>query len=128
MSSSNIYNILSKLNALQPKAEEPKAQATKPIYESVEPRGSIMSGVNRLEKKLSEQFAADKKALDTNPKNAAWDADANAKQRARIAREKQKIGMENTQKQDKKDQSKKTMTYFPTIVCSYTRTVDIYAE
>jgi hypothetical protein len=94
MSSSNIYNILSKLNALQPKAEEPKAQATKPIYESVEPRGSIMSGVAKLEQKLSEQFAADKKALDTNPKNAAWDDDAGAKQRARIAREKQKIGMQ----------------------------------
>jgi hypothetical protein len=94
MSSSNIYNILSKLNALQPKAEEPKAQATKPIYESVEPRGSIMSGVAKLEQKLSEQFAADKKDLDTNPKNAAWDDDANAKQRARIAREKQKIGMQ----------------------------------
>ena len=94
MSSSNIYNILSKLNALQPKAVEPTTKVTKPIYESVEARGSIMSGVTRLEKKLSEQFAADKKALDTNPKNAAWDDDAGAKQRARIAREKQKIGMQ----------------------------------
>jgi hypothetical protein len=94
MSSSNIYNILSKLNALQPKTEEPLAQATKPIYESVEARGSIMSGVNRLEKKLSEQFAADKKALDTNPKNAAWDADALVKQKARLSREKKNIGMQ----------------------------------
>lgn len=94
MSSSNIYNILSKLNALQPKAAESKDQVTKPIYESVEARGSIMSGVNRLEKKLSEQFAADKKALDTNPKNAAWDADALDKQKARLSREKKNIGMQ----------------------------------
>ena len=135
MSSSNIYNILSKLNALQPKAEEPKAQATKPIYESVESRGSIMSGVAGIEKKLSEAYVAEKaknpyavgmaqamkstgdnpplkkstitKAhdiakkvdengmpMDTNPKNADWDADAIAKQKARLAREKQKIGMQ----------------------------------
>ena len=94
MSSSNIYNILNKLNALQPKAAEPKDQVTKPIYESVEARGSIMSGVNRLEKKLSEQFAADKKVLDTNPKNAAWDDDALAKHKARLKRQTKDIGMQ----------------------------------
>ena len=136
MSSSNIYNILSKLNALQPRAAEPTAPVTKPIYESVAPQGSIMSGVAGIEKKLSEAYVAEKaknpyavgmaqamkstgdtpplkkstitkahdiakkvkedgqQPMDTNPKNADWDADAIAKQRARLAREKQKMGMQ----------------------------------
>jgi hypothetical protein len=45
---------------------------------------------NKDKKKVDENGMP----MDTNPKNAAWDADANAKQRARIAREKQKIGMQ----------------------------------
>ena len=48
----NIYNIMGKLNALTPK-EEPVAQPKQKIYESVEPRGSVMSGIKSIETKLS---------------------------------------------------------------------------
>jgi len=58
--SNNIYNILGKLNALTPKQEE--AKPAERIYESVEARGSMLEGVAKVEKKLSEQYAAMKEA------------------------------------------------------------------
>jgi hypothetical protein len=85
----NIYSILGKLDALSPK-EQPAQAAPKQIYESVEARGSIMSGVTRLEKKLSEQYAADKKAMPSTPKDNAYDRAnldrLNAQRRERKAR------------------------------------------
>jgi hypothetical protein len=59
MSSNNIYNILNTLKNLEPK-EAPKTTESKPIYESVEAKGSIMTGVAGIEKKLSEAYIAEK--------------------------------------------------------------------
>jgi hypothetical protein len=55
MSSNNIYNILGKLNALNPQAETPKETA-KRIYESVEAKGSVLAGVKAVEANLSEKY------------------------------------------------------------------------
>lgn len=54
--SNNIYTILGKLESLTPKQEEQKP--AQPVYESVEAKGSILEGVAKIEKKLSEQFAS----------------------------------------------------------------------
>ena len=54
MSHDNIYNILGKLNALQPK--EVTVEVAKPAYESVEAQGSILAGVDRVEARLSKMF------------------------------------------------------------------------
>jgi hypothetical protein len=59
MSSNNIYNILNTLKNLEPK-EASKTTESKPIYESVEAKGSIMTGVAGIEKKLSEAYIAEK--------------------------------------------------------------------
>ena len=59
MSSNNLYNILNTLKNLEPK-EAPKATEAKPVYESVESQGSIMSGVKSIEQKLSEAYTAEK--------------------------------------------------------------------
>ena len=53
----DIYNILGKLGNLEPKVET-KTTETKPLYESVEAQGSILSGVEKVEKKLAEDFDA----------------------------------------------------------------------
>lgn len=55
--SNNIYNILGKLNSLAPKEETPKTVEQKPVYESVEARGSVLEGVAAVESKLSKMFA-----------------------------------------------------------------------
>ena len=55
----NIYNILSKLEALKPTPQETHDAIVKSIYESVEARGSITSGVSSVEKRLTERFAAE---------------------------------------------------------------------
>ena len=89
----NIYSILGKLDALSPK-EQPAQEAPKKIYESVEARGSIMSGVTRLEKKLSEQYAADKKALDTNPKNDKYTDAWISGHKRRLGKEKNRMSMQ----------------------------------
>ena len=57
--SNNIYNILGKLNSLMPK-ETPKTVEQKPIYESVEARGSVLEGVAAVESRLAQLFAEDK--------------------------------------------------------------------
>ena len=54
--SDNIYDILGKLNGLAPK--ENPASTAEPIYESVDPRGDIISAVTQLE----ERFAGFKEA------------------------------------------------------------------
>jgi hypothetical protein len=59
MSSNNLYNILNTLKNLEPK-EAPVSTESKPIYESVEAKGSIMTGVAGIEKKLSEAYIAEK--------------------------------------------------------------------
>ena len=53
----NIYNILGKLNALLPKNEQPAKAEAKPIYESVDARGSVLEGVGKVEARLAQQFA-----------------------------------------------------------------------
>jgi hypothetical protein len=55
--SNNIYNILGKLNALAPKEETPKTVEQKPVYESVEARGSVLEGITKVESKLARMFA-----------------------------------------------------------------------
>jgi len=54
--SNNIYDILGKLDGLTPKANP--ISTAEPIYESVDPRGDIMSAVTQLE----ERFAGFKEA------------------------------------------------------------------
>lgn len=56
--SNGIYDILGKLASLTPK-EEPKQEA-KPIYESVEARGSMLEGVSAIEAKLQKELVAEK--------------------------------------------------------------------
>jgi hypothetical protein len=58
--SNNIYNILGKLNALAPKEETPKTVEQKPIYESVEARGSVLQGIAKVESRLARMFAEEK--------------------------------------------------------------------
>jgi hypothetical protein len=50
--SNNIYDILGKLNSLQPK-QNPDVTDKEPVYESVEPKGDIMEAVRGLEEKYS---------------------------------------------------------------------------
>ena len=50
--SNNIYDILGKLNSLQPK-QNPDITDKEPVYESVEPKGDIMEAVRGLEEKYS---------------------------------------------------------------------------
>ena len=58
--SNNIYNILGKLNSLTPKEETPKTVEQKPVYESVEARGSVLEGISAVESKLARMFAEEK--------------------------------------------------------------------
>ena len=53
----NIYNIMGKLNALNPEpvVEQPK----KPIYESVEAKGSVLKGVAAVQSKLEAQLRSE---------------------------------------------------------------------
>ena len=53
----DIYNILGKLEALQPKEQPTKAEDKKAIYESVAARGSVLEGVGKVERQLTEKFA-----------------------------------------------------------------------
>jgi len=55
--SNNIYNILGKLEALKPTAQEKHDATVKAIYESVEAQGSIIEGVDAIQAKLAQQFA-----------------------------------------------------------------------
>jgi hypothetical protein len=58
--SNNIYNILGKLNALTPKETPESVAPQKPIYESVEARGSVLEGIGKVESRLARLFAEDK--------------------------------------------------------------------
>ena len=62
MSSSDIYNILGKLQALSPK-EEPVAQTTERVYESVEAQGSVLEGVKKVQASLEAKLAEHKKGV-----------------------------------------------------------------
>jgi hypothetical protein len=53
----NIYSILGKLDALKPTPEEKRFALVKEIRESVEAKGSILSGVDAVQAKLARQFA-----------------------------------------------------------------------
>jgi len=54
----NLYTILDRLAALQPKPEiKTSKEIAKQIYESVEARGSILSGVDTVQARLAKQFA-----------------------------------------------------------------------
>lgn len=53
----NIYSILGKLDALKPTPDQTRADTVKRIYESVEAQGSILSGVDKVQAKLAQQFA-----------------------------------------------------------------------
>jgi hypothetical protein len=53
----NIYSILGKLDALKPTPEEKRFALVKEIRESVEAKGSILSGVDAVQDKLAKQFA-----------------------------------------------------------------------
>ena len=56
----NIYSILGKLEALKPTPEEKRFALVKEIRESVEAKGSILTGVDSVQQRLAEQFAESK--------------------------------------------------------------------
>ena len=58
---SNMYTILESLKKVTPQQQLETAPA-KPVYESVEARGSIVAGVKDVEQRLREQFTAMKEA------------------------------------------------------------------
>ena len=58
-----MYDILGKLNSLTP--QEKEQEVKKPIYESVEARGSIVAGVKDIEKKLREQYESMEEERET---------------------------------------------------------------
>ena len=68
----NIYNIMSKLDALKPEPETPK-QAAERIYESVEAKGSILEGVKTVEQNLSEKYMGFKKTVAAIKKSGTAD-------------------------------------------------------
>ena len=68
----NIYNIMSKLDALKPEPETPK-QAAERIYESVEAKGSILEGVKGVEQNLSEKYQGFKKTVAAIKKSGTAD-------------------------------------------------------
>jgi len=57
--SNNLYNILKNFNKLTENTVAPdnSAKPAEKLYESVEPQGSILSGVDRVHAKLQKQFA-----------------------------------------------------------------------
>jgi hypothetical protein len=57
--SNNMYDILGKMASLNPQPAETQAPAQK-IYESVDARGSILSGVSKVEKRLTDKFVAER--------------------------------------------------------------------
>lgn len=58
---SNMYTILESLKKVTPQ-QPPETAPAKPVYESVEARGSIVAGVKDVEQRLREQFEAMKEA------------------------------------------------------------------
>ena len=70
----NIYNIMSKLDALKPEPEpETPKQAAERIYESVEAKGSILEGVKTVEQNLSEKYMGFKKTVAAIKKSGTAD-------------------------------------------------------
>lgn len=58
----NLYTILGKLAAIQPKPDTTNEKVSpQKIYESVDARGSILNGVDRVQSTLATQFAAEDK-------------------------------------------------------------------
>lgn len=91
--SNGIYNILGKLQALEPKQEQQPAAQTQPLYESVEAKGSILEGVAKVEAELTEKYMGFKKVAAAAAAGGAKDPDAVA---ASIGRK--KYGKEKFQK------------------------------
>ena len=56
--SNNIYDIMAKLNSIQPEQEETKEET---VYENVEPRGSIIQAVKSLASKYEDFVAEENK-------------------------------------------------------------------
>ncbi len=54
--SNNIYDILGKLQSIEPKQEPTVKEQAQQIYESVEAKGSIIEGVTKVEQNLSEKY------------------------------------------------------------------------
>jgi hypothetical protein len=54
--SNNIYDILGKLQSIEPKQEPTVKETAQRIYESVEAKGSIIEGVTKVEQNLSEKY------------------------------------------------------------------------
>ena len=61
----NIYSILGKLDALKPTPAEERFALVKEIRESVEAKGSILSGVDAVQAKLAKAFAESQVAEST---------------------------------------------------------------
>jgi len=59
MSDNSMYDILGKMASLNPKSVETQ-QPVQKIYESVDARGSILSGVSKVEKRLTDKFVAER--------------------------------------------------------------------
>jgi len=59
--SNNIYDIMARLNSVEPKQEETKEET---VYENVEPRGSIIEAVKSLASKYEDFVAEENKQLD----------------------------------------------------------------
>ena len=82
----NIYSILGKLDALKPTPEEKRFALVKEIRESVEAKGSILSGVDAVQAKLARAFAESKTdenvVGDAYNKARAWNYDRLAKRSA----------------------------------------------
>lgn len=57
----SIYNILNKLNSLLPKADKSADEPKKPVYESVDAKGSVLEGVQKVESQLQEKYMGFKK-------------------------------------------------------------------
>lgn len=59
--SNNIYDIMARLNSVEPKQEKTKEET---VYENVEPRGSIIEAVKSLASKYEDFVAEENKQLD----------------------------------------------------------------
>lgn len=71
--SNNIYNILGKLQSLEPKAEPKQAAPSLKEYAEVPARGSVLEGVNAIEAKLNEKYMGFKNTVAAIKKGGSAD-------------------------------------------------------
>lgn len=89
----SIYNILNKLNGLTKTTLTESAKPAEKTYESVDAKGSILEGVNKVEQKLKEEYEKLKTAHGTihkvgrygNAYDGGTEADGSPKKRGRPA-------------------------------------------